>query len=166
MNQVGFESWDLQICLTRLNSLIFNIFLNLKKIYYVILLFIFLALFLNKVQILSSFHIIYIYLVLCLWLFGYKFVFIYGSVVLMLNLIIIIVIKKKNCPTHESNPTQPNSRGLGWAPMMGWVGLNIFLTYHDRLGLKNSSTWPMHTSTCFILASLYAQSPWSVSRML
>ena len=41
----------------------------------------------------------------------------------MHNLLIIIVIKI-NYPTYEYNPTQPNSRGLGW------VGLNPY----DRLG--------------------------------
>ena len=34
--------------------------------------------------------------------------------------------KKKNCPTHRFNPTQPNPCGLGWTYVMGWVGLNFF----------------------------------------
>ena len=33
------------------------------------------------------------------------------------------------------NPTQPNPCGLGWTPVISWVGL-------DK---KNSSTCPMHT---------------------
>ena len=34
---------------------------------------------------------------------------------------------KKNCPTYEFNPNQPNPCGLGWTYVMGWVGLNFFL---------------------------------------
>ena len=50
--------------------------------------------------------------------------------IFLLNLI-IIVKKKKNCPTHRFNPTQPNPCGLdwiglGWTYVMGWVGLNFF----------------------------------------
>ena len=35
----------------------------------------------------------------------------------LLNLIIIVI--KKNCQTHEFNPTQPNPYGSGW------IGLNL-----------------------------------------
>ena len=45
--------------------------------------------------------------------------------IFLLNLI-TIVIKKKNCPTHGFNPTQPDPHGLGWVGLnlcdgLGWV---------------------------------------------
>ena len=97
---------------------LYLIFFKKIKIYYIILLFTFLPLFLNKTQTLSSSHIICVCLMLCSWLFDYKFALICVGVVLMLNLItiiIIIVIKKK-----LSNLTQPDPCGLGW------VGLDFF----------------------------------------
>ena len=47
----------------------------------------------------------------------------------MLNLliIIIIIVIKKN------RPTQSMWVGLGWILMIGWVVLNIFLTYYNGL---------------------------------
>ena len=37
-----------------------------------------------------------------------------------------------------SNPwVQPDPCGLGWTYVIGWVGLNFFLNYHDGLGQKN-----------------------------
>ena len=137
---VGFKLWDLQIFLTRPDTLIFNIFLKLKnilkKIYYIILLFTFLPLFRNKTQTLSFSHIVSVCLVLCSWLFGYKFALICGDIVLMLNLIIIIIIiiiiiKKKNYPTRFT------WIGLDYVELLWWVGLGwIFLTYNGVLGWK------------------------------
>ena len=59
---------------------------------------------------------------LCYGLFGFKFVLTCGGIILILNLIIIIAIKKK-----LPNPwVQLDPPGLGWIPIMGWVGLNFF----------------------------------------
>ena len=33
---------------------------------------------------------------------------------------------KKNCPTHELIPIQPDPCELGWTFVMGWTGLNFF----------------------------------------
>ena len=44
------------------------------------------------------------------------------------------------------NPTHVGWVGLGWTYVIGWIGLNFFfLTHHDGLGPKISSTRPMHT---------------------
>ena len=46
------------------------------------------------------------------------------------------------------NPTHVGWIGFGWTYVMGWVGLGwveFFLTHHDGLGQKISSTRPMHT---------------------
>ena len=51
----------------------------------------------------------------------------------------------KICQTHGFNPTQPDPCGLGWTYVMGWIGLNFFLTHHGGLGQKIPSTRPMHT---------------------
>ena len=100
-------------------------YFNFKNIYYIILLFTFLPLFLNKSQTLIFFHIFCVCLMLCSWLFGHKFSFICGSDVLMLNLIIIVIIViKKNYPTHRSNPIH-----VSWVeldPVMHWVWLDFF----------------------------------------
>ena len=46
--------------------------------------------------------------------------------------------KKKNCPTHGFNPTQPDPCVLSCTPVMSWVG--FILTHHGRLGQKIPST--------------------------
>ena len=56
------------------------------NIYYIILVFTFLPIFLNKIKTLSSPQIICVCLMICSWLFSYKFAFICGGVILMLNL--------------------------------------------------------------------------------
>ena len=111
------------------------------------MLFTFLPLLLNKIQTLSSLHIVCVCLVLCSWLFDYKFALICSSVIIMFNLIIII-IKKKICQTYRSN-----SIYVGW---VGWVGLydklgwvEFFLPHHGRLDRKNYSTRSMHTPNIY-----------------
>ena len=42
---------------------------------------------------------------------------------------------KKNCPTYRSNLTQPNPHGLGWTPVIGWVGW-VFFNPPWWVGLK------------------------------
>ena len=54
---------------------------------------------------------------------------------------------KKNCPTHRFNSTQPNPTHVGWIRLdkcdgLSWV--KFFLTHHDKLGQKISSTQSMH----------------------
>ena len=63
----------------------------------------------------------------------------------LLNLIIIVI--KKNCLTHRFNPTQPNPTHVSWIGLdkcdgLSWV--EFFLTHHNELGQKISSTQPMH----------------------
>ena len=48
--------------------------------------------------------------------------FICGGVILILNLIIIIIVMTKKKKKKPSNPIC----GLGWIPVMGWVGLEFF----------------------------------------
>ena len=43
------------------------------------------------------------------------------------------------------NPTHVGWVGLGWTYVMGWVGLNFFLTHHGGFGQKISLTRPIHT---------------------
>ena len=52
---------------------------------------------------------------------------------------------KKNCTTHEFNPTRPNPCGLGWTYVIDRVVLNFFLTHHSGLGQKIPSTRPNPT---------------------
>ena len=54
---------------------------------------------------------------------------------------------KKNYPTHEFNPTQPNPTHVNWIGLdkcdgLSWV--EFFFIHHDELGKKISSTRPMH----------------------
>ena len=53
-------------------------------------------------------------------------------------------------PWVQPIPTQPNPCGLGWTYVIGWVGLNFFLTHHSGFSQKILSTRPnltMHTPT-------------------
>ena len=40
----------------------------------------------------------------------------------------------------QLNPTQPMWVGLGWTYVMGWIGLNFFLSHHGGLSRKILST--------------------------
>ena len=51
------------------------------------------------------------------------------------------------------NPTHVGWVALGWTYVMGWVGLNFFLTHHGGLGQKILSTRFMHTLTWWITRS-------------
>ena len=59
----------------------------------------------------------------------------------------MLIKKKKNCPT------QSTWVGLDPYNELDWVG--FFLTYHDRLVRKNSSTQPMHTLTIMVHLVIY-----------
>ena len=106
----------IHIYLTRLDPLIFNIYLKFKKYSIQFCYLLFFPFFLNKIQTVSSSYIVWVGLVLFSWLFDYKFALIYIGVVLMLNLliIIIIIIKKMSNPW----PTQPNPIHVGWVGLL------------------------------------------------
>ena len=57
--------------------------------------------------------------------------------------------KKLSNPWVQPDPTRPIWDGLGWTYVIGWVGLNFFLTHHGGLGQNIPSTRPnsMHAHT-------------------
>ena len=59
--------------------------------------------------------------------------------------------KKLSNPWVQLDSTKPMWVGLGWTYVIGWVGLNFFLTHHSGLSKKIPSTRPKPTHAHFYI---------------